>query len=65
LRIRYDLDSKDIREAWSAIISESAEYQILTLLVEYQYARQHLDCVIKERRWAGEDVFRDVDVGEL
>ena len=40
------LDSKDVCEPRSAIISEGAEDEVLALLIEYQDSRQH-------REWRG------------
>jgi hypothetical protein len=40
------LDSKDVSQAWSAVVPEGAEYDILALLVEYEYTGQHLESVV-------------------
>ena len=44
-----DLDSKYICEPWSTVVSESAKDEVLPLLIEYQYSRQHLEYGIREK----------------
>ena len=38
-----NLDPKHVCEARSAVIAEGAEYQVLSLLIEDQYAGKHLE----------------------
>lgn len=41
LGIRDDLNPEYICKSWSAVVAESAEYEVFAFLVKDQYARQH------------------------
>lgn len=41
LRVGDDLDTKDVGETRTTVVAEGTEDEILALLVENQYSRQH------------------------
>lgn len=52
LRVRDDLDAKDVREAGAAVLTEGAEDEVLTFLIEDEDAGEHgrkLERVRQER----------------
>lgn len=41
LRVRDDLDAEDIGQSWAAVITKSAEDEVLALLIEYENSGEH------------------------
>jgi hypothetical protein len=64
LRIRYDLDPKNIRKPWAAVIAEGSEYQILALLIENKDTGQH-DCGVLRRQGGRSNCRNVAGEGEL
>ena len=59
------MDAKYICESRSAVVAEGAEYKILALLIEDQYAGEHLNYGIGDRRCSVENAGRAPGVGKL